>query len=374
MTTSPFDYKSAGVNVAAGDDASHILFEAAKRTWANRAGRLGDIQTLASHFRTFRFFQVPTLDSDVCFGLNFDGIGTKIELAERLGAYTGLASDLLAMICDDAAVAGGEPIVVGSILDMAKVDLKVIRDLSEGMIQAAGTAGVAVINGELAELPSRITGHGSAPFNWGGACLWAGRRDRLVPNSSPEIGDVVIGVAERGFRSNGYTLIRAIFRRAFGDGWGTASTGADVDLVRFAAQPAIIYTPLILSITGGISGTRLDGIKSLVHVTGGGLSGRLLFYCRTNRIGAQVRPALQPPPEMRELLEIGGVEIAEAYRTWNMGVGLIVIASRSAVHEVIARSERFGLVAAEIGTLIADKRVEITFYDGTSRSYPLSGE
>ena len=374
MSTGPFDYKSAGVNVVAGDDASQILFEAAKRTWINRSGRVGEIQTLATHFRTFRFFQVPVAQPNLCFGLNFDGIGTKIELAERLGTYTGLASDLFAMTCDDASVAGGEPLHVGSILDMAKVDLDVVRDIAEGMVQAAEAAQVAVINGELAELPGRVAGHGAAPFNWGGACLWAARPERLAYTARPVKGDVLIGIAERGFRSNGYSLLRAILRRAYGPEWGTASTGADIELVRFASQPSIIYTPFILSLTGGLSGSRVDGLKGFVHVTGGGQTGRVLFYCRTNRVGASVTPTLQPPPEMCDLREIGGVEVVEAYKTWNMGIGLIVVSTADAADQILQAARQAGLNAARIGAITDSDRVDITFYDGTSRTYPLDGE
>ena len=126
---------------------------------ADRAGLIGEVETLQEHFGSSRFFQISAVHHDkLCVGLNFDGIGTKVELAERTGSYKGLPRDLFAMVCDDAACQGAEPIVVGSILDMARIDLSVVRELADGMVDAAGIARVAVINGELAELPGRISG------------------------------------------------------------------------------------------------------------------------------------------------------------------------------------------------------------------------
>ncbi len=209
---SQLDYESTGVNVERGDEASNILFEAAKLTWSNRSGRIGDIETVQDHFRTNRFFQVPLPQQDgLCFGMNFDGIGTKVELAERMQVYRGLARDLFAMVCDDAACGGAEPILFGSILDMARVDLAVVKEVADGMVDAARIARVAVINGELAELPGRISGLGTSPLNWGAACLWVAKLQRFRNREKPSTGDVLIGVEERGFRSNGFSLLRAIF-------------------------------------------------------------------------------------------------------------------------------------------------------------------
>lgn len=358
------DYTSAGVNVVAGDEASAILYDAAKQTWANRVGKLGDIQSQQTHFRSNRYFCIPEANEGLCFGVNFDGIGTKIEVAERLHSYRGLAKDLLAMVCDDASIQGAEPIVVGSILDMAKVDLNVVRELADGIVEAAADADVAVINGELAELPGRINGYGPSPFNWGAACLWAGRKEKLTGWEVPMVNDAIVGIEERGFRSNGYSLLRAIFRTNFGDSWGTAESEPGADLIRFAARPSIIYTPLIHSLSGGLDGPQLQGIRALMHITGGGIVGRLRYYCKHNSVGARLHSLLIPPPEMRDIVEIGNVDIKEAYRTWNMGIGLIAICSMSIADKVIEISGEHGLNAAVIGSIESNSSVDITYFNG----------
>jgi phosphoribosylformylglycinamidine cyclo-ligase len=283
------NYRASGVDVRLGDEASRMLFEAARSTWVNRQGRFGEIKTLQAHFRTARYFDVQPVSATTCLGSNFDGIGTKIELAERLETYDGLAHDLLAMVCDDAAVQGAEPVHVGSVLDTAKVDLKIVEQVAVGLVGAAADAQVAIINGELAELPGRISGYGSSPLNWNAACFWAADREKLKSWSRATGGDVVVGVAER-----------------------------------FAAQPSIIYSRFLLSLTGGLTGAWTAGLRGIIHVTGGGLLGRALYYCHTNGVRLRIGDDLRPPQPMRDICELGGVNLDEAYRTWNMGIGLLI--------------------------------------------------
>jgi phosphoribosylformylglycinamidine cyclo-ligase len=310
MSEQRLDYKSAGVNIATGDEASHIMFAAARQTWSNRQEKLGEVHAAEQHFRTARYFHGASEVNDIVFGMNADGIGTKIELAERLQTYTTLGSDLLAMICDDAAINGGEPLHVTTVLDMARIDLTIVRELAQGLVEAANKAGVAVLNGETAELQGRVGGFGSAPLNWAGTCLWAARLSTLRRLAKAQPGDSVIAVEERGFRSNGFSLIRAIFRRAFGETW--TATSASADLVRFALQPSVIYTPLLLSLTGGVSGHAIEGLRACVNVTGGGLAGRLKFFRKIHHFGMDLSfTAFGPPDEMREVCALGAVALEE---------------------------------------------------------------
>jgi phosphoribosylformylglycinamidine cyclo-ligase len=212
----------------------------------------------------------------------------------------------------------------GSVLDMAKVDLKIVEQVAVGLVGAAADAQVAIINGELAELPGRISGYGSSPLNWNAACFWAADREKLKSWSRATGGDVVVGVAERGFRSNGFSLLRAIFRSNAGADWGKTGAPALLELIRFAAQPSIIYSRFLLSLTGGLTGAWTAGLRGIIHVTGGGLLGRALYYCHTNGVRLRIGDDLRPPQPMRDICELGGVNLDEAYRTWNMGIGLLI--------------------------------------------------
>jgi phosphoribosylformylglycinamidine cyclo-ligase len=304
--------------------------------------------------------------------MNFDGVGTKVELAERLQTYRGLARDLFAMVCDDAACQGAEPILVGSILDMARVDIDVVKEIAGGMVDAARIARVAVINGELAELPDRICGVGASPLNWGASCLWAATVDKLKHSEKPSPGDVLIGIEERGFRSNGFSLLRAIFSRAYGATWGTQRDSPGADLIRYAAQPSTIYTPFLLSLTGGLEASGLASVKALIHVTGGGIQGRLRFFCQYASVGIQVHSPLSTPEEVREIVSLGDVEIDEAYRTWNMGTGLVVIVPESQAEAVLNLARVNNLNGRITGSITEKTILNITRYDGSTYSESLS--
>src|SRR5437763_1094186 len=114
----PTTYAEAGVHLDLGDAASRLLYNAAKHTWEQRQGRFGEVIIPHDDFSGVRCIAVGALPSDTVLGIGFDGIGTKIEIAERLGQWHTLAFDLFAMVCDDAVVQGAEPVLVGTVLDV----------------------------------------------------------------------------------------------------------------------------------------------------------------------------------------------------------------------------------------------------------------
>ncbi len=165
-----FDYKSSGVNIELGDDVSKILYNAAKQTWDNRKGKLGELIVPFDDFSGVRAIDVSNLPSGTLMNIGFDGVGTKMELAERINDHRTIAYDLFAMVRDDAVVRGAEPVLIGSILDVNSLGnsdgnfLEPIKQLAEGYINAAKSANVAIVNGEVAELGNRIGGFGSEYF------------------------------------------------------------------------------------------------------------------------------------------------------------------------------------------------------------------
>jgi phosphoribosylformylglycinamidine cyclo-ligase len=140
MTT----YDSADVSQKLGDDASKVLYEAAKLTWENRKGKLGEIVELFSDFSGLRGIHVGNLPADSFMSLGFDGVGTKVELGERLAKHDTVVHDLFAMVCDDAVVRGAEPVLIGSVLDVnalqdknEKPFLDFVKQLGIGYVNAA---------------------------------------------------------------------------------------------------------------------------------------------------------------------------------------------------------------------------------------------
>jgi len=352
----PTTYAEAGVNLDLGDAASRLLYGAAKHTWEQRRGRFGEIIIPHDDFSGVRCIAVGALPADTVMGIGFDGIGTKIEIAERLGTWNTLAFDLFAMVCDDAVVQGAEPVLIGSVLDVRTLGsmtasyLDIIAQLAEGYVAAATAAGVAVLNGELAECGSRISGYG--PFNctWSAGVVWFARRSRLLSGAAVRPGDAIVGLAETGCRSNGYSLVRQILQRQHGEAWHTVPCG-QTTLGALALQPSRIYTAAVVDMLGGLDGEPRVELHGVIHVTGGGLPGKLGRLLRRVNLGADITDPLPPGPLLAYLQEHGPVHDDEAYRVWNMGQGMLLITPQPEAAMAVASSH--GLTAQTIGIMTA---------------------
>ena len=154
--------------------------------------------------------------------------------------------------------------------------------------------------------------------------------------------------------------------QAFGPTWGTRREESGADLIRFACQPSTIYTPLILSLTGGLENSGVEDIKALIHVTGGGLEGRVRFFCQKTCVGIRIDSPLATPEEVQEIVSLGNVDISEAYRTWNMGTGLIVVAAANRWETILDKARESGLNAQIIGRVTDEPIVSIVRYDRSS--------
>jgi phosphoribosylformylglycinamidine cyclo-ligase len=350
----PATYAEAGVHLDLGDTASRLLYNAARHTWEQRQGRFGDIIIPHDDFSGLRCIAVGALPADTVMGIGFDGIGTKIEIAERLGIWNTLAFDLFAMVCDDAVVQGAEPILLGSVLEVQTLGsttashLDIIAQLAEGYIAAATAARVAVLNGELAECGPRISGYG--PFNctWSAGIIWFARRTRLLSGAAVCPGDTIVGLAETGCRSNGYSLLRHILQQQHGDTWHMIPYG-QTTLGAMALQPSCLYTAAVVDMLGGLEGEPQVEIHGIVHVTGGGLPGKLGRLLRRVNLGADITDPLPPGPLLTYLQARGPVSDHEAYRVWNMGQGMLLITPQPETAIAVANSH--GLTAQAIGVI-----------------------
>lgn len=316
-------YDSAGVNLIIGDDASKVMFNASRETWKNRKGLPGSVTLAHDSFSAVRFIDT-SMFPDAIIGMNFDGVGTKIEIAERVGDHTTIAFDLFAMVCDDAARAGGEPVIIGSILDFNRVSIKIIKQLAKGMVNASKVANIAVINGEIAELGNRVSGASDIAYNWGAGVTWLGRRERMISGNEIEPGQSIVAVREAGFRSNGLSLVRKIFLTAYGNEWHNRPFGNST-LGMAVLKPSEIYTPGIIRLTGGYHSTPTARLTGIAHITGGGIPGKLGRLLSASKCGAVLEDLFNPCDTMLECQSIAGVDDKEAYRAWNMGNGLLII-------------------------------------------------
>ncbi len=345
-------YAASGVNIELGDDVSKILYNAAKETWNNRKGKLGELIVPFDDFSGVRAIDVSNLPAGTLMNIGFDGVGTKMELAERVNDHRTIAYDLFAMVCDDAVVRGAEPVLIGSILDVNSLQregvpfLNQVKQLAEGYINAAKVANVAIVNGEVAELGSRVGGFGDFNYNWGAAVVWFAKKERLFTGREIQEWDSLVGLRETGFRSNGLSLVRKIMTNKHGENWHMAEYKG-INLATHALMPSRIYTGAVVEMFGGFDQEPKAVVHGVSHITGGGLPGKLSRVLKPSGLGAIIDRPFEPAELMLYCQEKGNVADAEAYRTWNMGQGMVIITPKP--HDVMSIAQTHGIESTLIG-------------------------
>lgn len=347
------------VNIKLGDDVSRMLYEASKLTHENRPGLLMEFHESFSGARAMPVSMIPDPENTF-MNLGFDGVGTKVEIAERMDDHSTVAFDLFAMVCDDAVVRGAEPVAIGSILDVRQLDdtdhtRTAVQQLARGYIAAAKAAGVVVVNGEVAELGDRVGGYNALPdnfnYNWGASVLWLAHRDRLLTGEQLRPGDALIGLDEFGFRSNGITDVRKALLLEYGTNWqdkvveelGRATLG------QLVQRPSTIYSKFINSLTGGYD-TRVEPkarVSGVAHITGGGQPSKLGRMLEPSGLGAVIDEPITPPAIMKHVQELRGFSDRQAYGKWHMGPGMVIATPDS--EAVFEASANQGVSAQLIG-------------------------
>jgi len=357
-----FNYIDAGVNIELGGDVSKILYNAAKETWINRKGKLGELIVPFDDFSGVRAIDVSNLPSGTLMNIGFDGVGTKTELAERINDHSTIAFDLFAMVCDDAVVRGAEPVLVGSILETSSLGedgetyIEQVKQLAKGYIEAAKAANVAIVNGEVAEMGNRVGGFGPFNYNWGAAVVWFTNKDKLFTGREIKVGDTVVAFKEKGFRSNGLSLVRKVFQEVYGDDWHIKELNG-ISLGKLALTPSKIYSKTIIDAYGGMDNEGKAEIHGMAHITGGGIPEKLRRILKVSGLGAELDDLFEPSEVMLHCQEIGNIDDKEAYSTWNMGNGMLVITPEP--EKIIQIAMENGVDAKIAGKITTDKQIKI---------------
>ncbi|MBS4027311.1 MAG: hypothetical protein KGZ58_01630 [Ignavibacteriales bacterium] len=361
MNSQQTSYTNSGVDIDLGNQASKILYEAAKQTWENTKGKFGEVIVPFDDFSGLRAIRVGNLPTDIVASLGFDGVGTKIEIAERVGKHDTIAFDLFAMVCDDAVVRGGVPVLLGSVLDVNSLSQKnngieIIEQLALGYVDAAKEAGVAVINGELAELGSRVAGFGKFNYTWSSGILWFAKESKLFTGKEIDVGDKLIALQENGFRSNGLSLVRKIFSNRYGYDWHEITLNGKT-LGEHVLTPSKIYSKIIAELRGGIFDEPKVKISGVAHITGGGIPEKLGRMLKPSGLGALIDEPFSPPEIIQRCQEVGDISNEEAYRAWNMGNGMLIATPES--EKVLQLLSEKNVEAKICGEITGEKNISI---------------
>jgi phosphoribosylformylglycinamidine cyclo-ligase len=332
-------YRDAGVDIEAGDEAVRRIGPLARATF--RPEVLGGIGAFASFVRVPPGYAEPVLVSST------DGVGSKLKVAFLADRHDTVGIDLVAMGVNDVLVHGAEPLYFLDYIGTARLDPARVEQLVAGVAEGCRRAGCALVGGETAELPDL---YAAGEYDLAGFAVGIVERARIVDGAAVKPGDVVLGLAASGLHSNGYSQARRIVLDVMGLGVdailpGTGRTVADVLL-----EPTRIYVRSVLPIR--------EEVTAMAHITGGGLVGNLPRVlpdgCR-----ALVRPAAwaeRQPAVFRTVQEAGRVTDAEMFRTFNMGIGYVVVVRPEAADTVGARLTAAGEEVFVIGEVVAGAR------------------
>ncbi len=334
----PATYAAAGVDVAAGDAAVDRIAGLIRS--ADRPGVLGSIGGFAGRFSLADAgFRDPVLVAAT------DGVGTKLEVAREAGVFSTVGIDLVAMCVDDLVCTGAEPLFFLDYVAVGQVDPDRIAEIVAGIDGACLAVGCALLGGETAE-------HGGVmatdQFDLAGFAVGAVERDAQLGTERVEAGDALVGLASGGLRSNGYSLARhVLFERAGMALSDPAWEGSTRTVQDELLEPCILYTPHVLALLAGNPGA----IHAAAHVTGGGLAANLERVLPSH-LGAEVhRSTIAVPRIFSEIQRLGGIADAEMAKTFNLGIGMVLVVSSAAADGVVAAARSGGLEGAIIGTV-----------------------
>lgn len=330
-------YESAGVSIAAGEEAVERIKSSVRSTF--RPEVIGDIGGFGGLFAFAKDrYREPVLVSST------DGVGTKAQIARLTRRFDTIGEDLVAMCVDDIAAQGAEPLFFLDYISIGKLDPDHVEQLVEGVVTGCRQAGCALVGGEMAEHPGVME---PGDFDLVGFVVGVAERNALVTGTAVRPGDVVIGLPSPGLRSNGYSLARRVLldvasRPLDAPAWsGAAHTLADELLL-----PSVIYSPALVALC------RAVDVHAMAHVTGGGIPGNLSRVL-PDGCDAVVRRGAWPVPSIfGEIQRLGDVADDEMARVFNLGLGMLAVVPAHDVFQALDLLRGRGHDAVQVGEIV----------------------
>lgn len=343
--SAPLDYQSAGVDIAAGSALVERIKPIAART--RIPGVMAGLGGFGSLFElpTDRFRQ-PVLVAGT------DGVGTKLKLAIETGRHGGIGIDLVAMCVNDVVVQGAEPLFFLDYYATAALDLDVAEAVIGGIGRGCELAGCALVGGETAEMPGM---YARGDYDLAGFCVGIVEKSAILNGSKVAAGDKIIGLSSSGPHANGYSLIRKVLDR---QGWKLEENLAGRTIGDWLLEPTRIYVKSLLQLSAALP------VHAFAHITGGGVTENLPRVL-PDQLSARIDlTAWSRPPIFSWLQQHGAIARDEMLRTFNCGVGMLVVVAAEDETAALAGLEAAGETATVIGEIIPASGDERVVYAG----------
>jgi len=333
-------YKDAGVDIDKGNAFVKEIKKIAKKT--NRRGVLDDIGGFGGLYSLdLSNIKNPVLVSST------DGVGTKLKIAFMTGKHDTVGIDLVAMCVNDVAVQGASPLFFLDYIAMGKLDLQVATDVLKGIGQGCQQAGCALIGGETAEMPDFYQAN---EYDLAGFTVGIVDNSQIIDGSEIRVGDKIIGIASSGLHSNGYSLVRKICFDVLKLKPETHMADFGRTLGEELLQPTIIYSELVKRLI------KMFSVHGLAHITGGGLPDNVVRILPKTCAAEFEAGSWEVPPIFTFLKQAGQIGDEEMSRTFNNGIGMVVVTPKEQFQDVIGSVQAMGEKAFLIGEIKARQK------------------
>lgn len=313
-------YKDAGVDITEGNRAVELIKKAVSSTYDNNV--MGDIGLFSGGYD---LSAAKDMESPVLLGAT-DGVGTKLLVAQMMDVHDTVGIDLVAMSVNDLICQGAKPLFFLDYVATGHVSAEKMQKIVEGVAQGCRESGCALIGGETAEMPGL---YGEDEYDLAGFAVGLCDKNKIIDGRDVTEGDVVIGLASSGLHSNGYSLARKFFLEHKGFDINSKVEGLDGTVGEVLLRPTKLYVKTILALTEQFN------VKAISNITGGGLIENVprvlpkTLDCRVEK------GSWDMPNVFRYMEESGDIKEEELYRSFNMGVGMVVVVPESEKDEVL---------------------------------------
>lgn len=332
MSQTPLSYKSAGVDIEAGDALIERIKPLAKKTL--REGVMAGIGGFGALFEVPKRYKEPVLVSGT------DGVGTKLKLAFEWGMHDTVGIDLVGMSVNDILVQGAEPLFFLDYFACGKLDVDTAAAVVGGIAAGCQASGCALIGGETAEMPGMYP---DGEYDLAGFAVGVVEKANILDGSTVAAGDVVLGLASNGVHSNGFSLVRKCIERA-----------ANNLPTQLDGQPfkEALMAPTRLYVKSVLSALTLGSIKALAHITGGGLLENIPRVLPKG-LGVNLSRSAWPQTELFAWLQqTAGIDEVEMNRTFNNGIGMVLVCKPEHAQALKGHLSAAGETVYAMGTVV----------------------
>ena len=340
-----YTYRDAGVDIDAGNEAVRLMKSHVRTTF--RPGVLTDIGGFGGLFALdIKKYTEPVLVSGA------DGVGTKLKVAFMADKHDTVGQDAVAMCVNDIVVQGAEPLFFLDYLAVGKLEPEKVAEIVGGVAAGCRQAGCALIGGETAEMPGFYP---DGEYDLAGFAVGAVNKPDIIDGSSTKEGDVVIGLPSSGLHSNGFSLARKVFFESAGYTTAQFIPELEKTLGEELLTPTKIYVRAVLDVLAA-----KIAVRGMAHITGGGLSENIP-RCLPEGLGAKIsQDAWNVPAVFTHLQKLGNVPQDDMFRTFNMGIGFVLVVAQAEANEALNVLQTAGEEPVVLGEIVAGDGLDMT--------------